>query len=225
MWFNISSLNAVLINKPTTGWEANYNIHIEAPDGHMEARFYDINSTRYQINTHAGTIEINKWYHVAFRNDASNNSITLLIRDEDYATIFEESLTYPTETIPATSETNLTIGADVNGYIDEVRISNVVRDYTIRNEYDWETSSSDYFDFYFTNSDLITSDLVVSLEGKFDDLDYTILQEWDNINLLDRSQKLKIYLYDFDQPFASAQGDIRDWDVGVTTYATKMNYI
>lgn len=214
MWFKITSLNAGLINKPANNGWANYNIHVESPDGHMEARFYDVNGNRYQINTPSGTIEINKWYHVAFINNTQTNSIKLLLRDEAYATIFEQSLSYPAETIPINSNYNVIIGESVTGFIDELRISNICRDYSLTYEYDWLTSSSEYFDYYYTNTTLLTEDLKTALHDKLDDLDNTILEVWDGIDSLDRSEKIKVFLYEANQPFVSAPTDLRDWDIG-----------
>lgn len=214
MWFKITSLNAGLINKPANNGWANYNIHVESPDGHMEARFYDVNGNRYQINTPSGTIEINTWYHVAFINNTQTNSIKLLVRDEAYTSIFEQSLSYPAETIPINSNYNVTIGESVTGFIDELRISNICRNYSLTYEYDWLTSSSEYFDYYYTNTTLLTEGLKTALHDKLDDLDNTILEVWDGIDSLDRSEKIKVYLYEANQPFVSAPADLRDWDIG-----------
>jgi Carbohydrate family 9 binding domain-like/Concanavalin A-like lectin/glucanases superfamily/Secretion system C-terminal sorting domain/Bacterial Ig domain len=82
------------------------------------------------------------------------------------------------------------------------------------NEYDWETTTSDNFIFYYTKQELYTEDLSLLLEKKFEDLDYTIYQAWDNINLMDRSQKIKVFLYDSDQPFINSIANVRSWDIG-----------
>lgn len=169
MWFKITSLNAGLINKPASGgwgW-ANYNIHVESPDGHMEARFYDTNGNRYQINTPSGTIEINKWYHVAFINNTQTNSIKLLLRDEAYATIFEQSLSYPAETIPINSNYNVTIGESVTGFIDELRISNIVRSFEY--EPNKESVSSQNLEVFYDQENSTAANSIVSqLQPKID---------------------------------------------------------
>lgn len=130
MWFMLDNLTATLINKPIhEWWGQNYNIHVEG-DGHMEARFSDANSTRYQINTPAGTIEINKWYYVRFINDAENDQISLTLLDENQLIVYKADLPYASGTNPATSTSDLYIGNLLDGYIDELRISNIVRTYT-----------------------------------------------------------------------------------------------
>lgn len=126
MWFNLNSYDAILINKRTTGWESNYNIHTEAPDGHMEARFYDVNGNRYQISTPSGIVELNQWYHVEFVKNSAENSLILTIKDEELDIVFNYSLNYSPGTIVATSSNDILIGENLDGYIDEVRICNSV---------------------------------------------------------------------------------------------------
>ena len=129
MWFNLNAYDAVLINKKTTGWESNYNIHTEAPDGHMEARFYDQNGVRYQISTPAEIVALNQWYHVEFIKNSADNCLILTIRDEDLDVVFNYSLNYDPGTVVATSSNDVYIGENLDGYIDEVRICNSVLDY------------------------------------------------------------------------------------------------
>lgn len=79
---------------------------------------------------------------------------------------------------------------------------------------DFLSTSSDNFTFHYTNAELLTNNLISSLESKFDDLDYTIYEALDNIYLLDRSQKINVFLYDTNETFVSAPVDLPDWDVG-----------
>ncbi|MDA3929856.1 MAG: PKD domain-containing protein, partial [Prolixibacteraceae bacterium] len=76
------------------------------------------------------------------------------------------------------------------------------------------TRSSDNFNFYYTKSELCTDDLINAMEKKFHNLDYIIWADWQNIYLLDRSEKINVFLYENDQPFASDPGDVPDWDIG-----------
>jgi len=76
------------------------------------------------------------------------------------------------------------------------------------------TTSSDNFIFYYTKPELCTDDLINAMEKKFNNLDYTIWGMTRSIYLLDRSQKIKVFLYDTEEAFVSAPSDIRDWDVG-----------
>ncbi|MBU1099347.1 MAG: T9SS type A sorting domain-containing protein [Bacteroidetes bacterium] len=74
--------------------------------------------------------------------------------------------------------------------------------------------SSDNFTFSFTNLNLYSASLATSLETKFDVLDKTICQVYDNIHLFDRSEKIKVFLYDVNESFAGAPADLPSWDVG-----------
>ena len=82
------------------------------------------------------------------------------------------------------------------------------------NESDWETTSSDNFIFHYTNSELYSENLRLLIEKKFENLDYTIYEIWNNIQLLDRSSKIDVYLYDTDETFIDVPSYVRDWDVG-----------
>jgi len=86
-------------------------------------------------------------------------------------------------------------------------------------------TTSDNFIFHYTNSDLISQDLVDEMETKFDNLDKTIYEVWNNINLLDRSSKIDVYLYDTDESYPSAPSDMRDWHVGYFSTSTNELHI
>lgn len=76
------------------------------------------------------------------------------------------------------------------------------------------TTSSDNFIFHYTKSEICTQSLIDSLEKKFNNLDYILHEIPRNIYLLDRSQKIKVFLYDTDETFLSPPADLRDWDAG-----------
>ena len=77
-----------------------------------------------------------KWYYVSFVHDAINHQIRLTLRDQDAEVIFNQSSSYTPGLIPNTSEENVTIGGYssstgfLDGYIDELRISNNMRSFT-----------------------------------------------------------------------------------------------
>ncbi len=123
MWFNLNSYTATLIDKE--GYDegtSNYNIHIES-DGHMEARYYDCYGERHQINTPENTFEIGQWYHVSFILDYIDNYLLLILRDENYDMIFHESITTMDFPNPTTGNNDIIIGYELNGMLDELRIS------------------------------------------------------------------------------------------------------
>ena len=86
-------------------------------------------------------------------------------------------------------------------------------------------TTSDNFNFHSSNPDLITQDLIDEMENKFDNLDKTINETWSNINLLDRSQKIDVYLYNSGETYPSAPSDIRDWHVGYYLVSQKELHI
>lgn len=145
MWFKTNSLNAELLSKHSDVGE-NYNIHVEAPDGHMEARFYDTNGTRFQIGTPAGMIQVDNWYHVNFINNTNVNELQLIIRDNDFAVIYSNTLSYPVGTTPSIGDGDLNIGYGINGLIDELRIKKFVQ--TDVPELPELLAQSEYVEFY-----------------------------------------------------------------------------
>jgi hypothetical protein len=71
---------------------------------------------------------LNTWYHVAFIRDTKKGQVRLQVRDENRKLLSSLSYPYGWNSV-ATSTRDLIIGEGFNGYIDEVRISNIVRDY------------------------------------------------------------------------------------------------
>lgn len=123
MWFNLNSYTATLIDKEGCyEGTSNYNIHIES-DGHMEARYYDFNGERHQINTPEDTFEIGQWYHVTFILDDLDNYLLLILRDENYDMVFHESITTMDFPYPTTGNSDVIIGYELDGMLDELRIS------------------------------------------------------------------------------------------------------
>ena len=76
------------------------------------------------------------------------------------------------------------------------------------------STTSDNFIFYYKKPNLCTDNLIATLEKKFNNLDYILREISRNIYLLDRSQKVKVFLYDTDETFLSPPADLRDWDIG-----------
>jgi len=140
-WFNIEEWDQnfnnwpIPILLPTTGYSANYYLEIPASWGSLKYGFSS-NDGGAQIISSQNGIETKTWYHVALINDYDNNAIKLVLRDINFEIIEEKSINYNSETIISTGTQDLRIGAGLftenyfNGYIDELRISNVVRDFS-----------------------------------------------------------------------------------------------
>lgn len=120
---------------PTTGWDANYYLEIPAEWGRLKYGF-NSNDGGAQILSSQGSISTGTWYHVALINDYDNNIIKLELHDKDFNKLEEQTAQYTAGTTISTGTQDLKIGNGIagdnyfNGYIDELRISNVVRDFT-----------------------------------------------------------------------------------------------
>lgn len=143
---------------------------------------------------------------VKFTDQSQNNptSWTWNFGDGNTSSIQNPQHTYSTVGNYTVSLT-VGLGADTNTKVKTDYIS-VVDDIT--------SVSSDNFTFSFSNPTLYSSSLVAAVETKFDVLDRTICQVYNNIHLFDRSEKIKVFLYDVNESFVSAPADIRSWDVG-----------
>jgi len=71
---------------------------------------------------------LNEWYHVAYIRNTAKNQLQLIVHDKNRNLISSVDFTYsPNETL--LNSKDLIIGANLDGYIDEVRISNTVRSF------------------------------------------------------------------------------------------------
>ena len=79
-------------------------------------------------------LELNKWYHVLFTRNTLNTTLNCQLRDATRQLLSSNSATYSPSHIPKTNTNPVNIGGftggsnvQFDGFIDEVRISNVVR--------------------------------------------------------------------------------------------------
>jgi len=121
---------------PTSGWDANYFLEIPAAEGRLK---YGFKSSAGGVTLYSSqnSITTGKWYHVALLNDYDNHKIELKIHDSELQQLEEQSASYSAGIMINTGTSDLRIGAGLdvsnylNGYIDEMRISDVVRDFTV----------------------------------------------------------------------------------------------
>ena len=137
-WFYINSWDQsynswpVPILLPTTGWNANYFLQIPSSEGRLKYGFKssDGGATVYSS---PNSITTGKWYHVALLNDYDHHTIKLILRNTDFQILEEQSSSYTAGTVISTGTQDLRIGNGTagdnrfDGYMDELRISNVVR--------------------------------------------------------------------------------------------------
>ncbi len=118
-----------LIRKPGDGdpYQSNYSIQLHTSWGNVFHVFYfPVKDLR--VNITAPSPELNKWYHIAFIKDTKNSQLKLIIHDENRNEVFSKTNSLNTTNVLLNSQ-DLIIGGDFTGYIDEVRISNVVRNF------------------------------------------------------------------------------------------------
>ncbi len=73
-------------------------------------------------------VALNQWYHIAFCRDVTNSLLNITVRNENWEIVSTKSRTFTNNTMLFSSK-DIRIGENFNGYIDELRISNIVRDF------------------------------------------------------------------------------------------------
>lgn len=118
-----------LFYKPgdTDPYQSNYSLGVNPWWGNVFYGFYFA-----ALNNRIGVISmspsLNNWYHVAFIRDTKLSTLSVVVHDSNRKLVNTASMPY-TGTAMLTNAQNLQIGTGLLGYIDEVRISNVVRSF------------------------------------------------------------------------------------------------
>lgn len=133
-WIKLNSFNPndymYLVKKPgdSDPYLCNYALSLSPWWGNVVYGFYFSDSST-RIGLISQTLNLNEWYHVAMIRDTQKKVIKILLHDKNKNLL--SSLENPfTPTSTLLSNQNLIIGAGMDGFIDEVRISNIVRDFT-----------------------------------------------------------------------------------------------
>jgi hypothetical protein len=137
-WVKFNSFNAnygmMIVTKPgdTDSYQSNYTLELNPWWGNVFHGFYfsELNS---RINYSSFTPMLNQWYHVAFIRDTKNSEVRLVVHDSNKNVMLNNAAKF-TGTGTFLNTKDLIIGNYVDGYIDEVRISNVVRYFKTGNE-------------------------------------------------------------------------------------------
>ncbi len=151
MWFKPLSIGNnwnekyTLLNKPLSSdyYRSNYLIHLlPSSDFESGALLCSYSSTENvdktpELVTDRYFPELGNWYHLAYIRDTSDKSVKLLVHNSsrelvhyEWASYYEEVHAQPLlNTSPLYIGTSLYSNSCFNGYIDELRISNVVRNY------------------------------------------------------------------------------------------------
>jgi len=128
-WFKLDDYTEgpYFINKPgdSDAYLSNYSLQMASWwDNVIYAFYFSQNSSRVGLSVPKP--ELNKWYHVAFIRDTQKSQLQLLLHDENFNLVSDQVQSY-TETGTLLNLKPLEIGRGLKGYMDEVRISNVVR--------------------------------------------------------------------------------------------------
>ena len=109
---------------------ANYALGIVEAWGNVLHGFY-YPETNFRRGITGITLPLNQWYHIAYCRDVSNSLVSITVRNENWEIISTKSKAYTRNTVLFSSK-DIRIGENFNGYIDELRISNIVRTFEPR---------------------------------------------------------------------------------------------
>jgi len=126
---SFSNDHMYLFNKPgnTNPYESNYSLELNPWWGNVFFGFY-FSGADARIGAVSTKPPLNEWVHVAFIRDTKKSLVSLILHDKNRNLISSGDAPY---TVPGTylNTSNLLIGSGIDGYMDEVRISNVVRSF------------------------------------------------------------------------------------------------
>jgi len=130
-----NSLNSTILSKSTN--TNNYFLWYHSSWGSMKGQFTNSSENTMYVAIGNNTITTGKWYHITYIRDNAQHRHKLIIRDENKEILAENSYEYGASKSAVITNTNdlligslaLIDGFYFDGYIDELRISNVVRSF------------------------------------------------------------------------------------------------
>jgi hypothetical protein len=130
LWFKPVAYNPglqYLIWKPgdDDAYFSNYSVQLNEYWGNELYAFYFSGEDRFGVRTQYFPA-LGDWYHIAFVRNTGDKRINVVVRNAQRALINTYAVSDNTMA-PLTNEQDLKIGFNFNGYIDEVRISDIVR--------------------------------------------------------------------------------------------------
>lgn len=134
-WFKVTSWGSgtvaypTLISKPGL----NYYVWIDATNKCLGLG-YDFEGGTERVKTPNNSLDLNNWYHITFVKNASNATLNAQLHDSNRKLLSTSTINYNTTHLPKFTTDMLWIGgynfgsnSQFDGYMDELRISNVVR--------------------------------------------------------------------------------------------------
>ncbi len=142
-WCFINSweTNSFLVNKMTSDWlNINYNLRLNKSESSLFYEYKASGSGYYtSLDMNPYILETGKWYHFTYIRKTDTKNLQLLIHDSNDELVYYKSQPYngKEEWMPGVNSSPLFIGGCshgfdfFDGYIDELRISNIARTYDI----------------------------------------------------------------------------------------------
>jgi hypothetical protein len=132
LWFKPVAYNPGLqyfIWKPGDDDEyfSNYSMQLNEFWQNELYAFYFSGEDRFGVRTQYFPA-LNEWYHIAFVRNTGNSSLSVILRDAQREIIDTYSMN-DNGAMPLTNTQDLKIGFNFNGYLDEIRISDIVRSF------------------------------------------------------------------------------------------------
>ncbi|HNX65489.1 MAG TPA: T9SS type A sorting domain-containing protein [Bacteroidales bacterium] len=128
--FTTENSNQYIVTKPgdADSYNANYTLQINTWWDNKIYGFY-FPSSGVRNGVLGSTIPTGQWYHLAFIRDAQKAEMRLIIRNSTLAVVSDVTQAFTTGTDMLTSSRNLVLIDGIKGFVDELRISNIVRPY------------------------------------------------------------------------------------------------
>ena len=134
-WFKINSWGGTSTAYPFLFIKsgANYFVFLDVATKSLHVG-YDYNGGAETLYLPNNSLEINKWYHILYTKNTANSSLNCQLHDINRQELISKSVSYNPSHTPKTNTEPINIGGysggsnvQFDGYIDEVRISNVIR--------------------------------------------------------------------------------------------------
>lgn len=144
-----------ILTKPgdSDAYQSNYSLLINPSWDNVFHYFY-FSGLNNRIGTTAPKPNLDEWYHIMCTRDINKSEIKIVLRDKDLNIVASQSQSFVGNEM-FTNSKDLIICENFNGFIDELRISNIVRSY--------EKPSSPLSPFPQNNAVNIDSDSPVTL--------------------------------------------------------------
>lgn len=118
-----------IVTKPgdSNAYESNFSLLI-TPFWDNVFHYIYFAGTNNRIGVTARKPDLNEWYHVMCTRDTRNSKIKIVVRDKNMSIVDAQEQSFTGNDMYLNSQ-DLIIGENFYGYLDELRISNIVRNF------------------------------------------------------------------------------------------------